>query len=204
MKYASFPLTFALALPFALLSLTGCGGDEAGDGNDAPAAAGEHAFYLGDIGMRGMAWRGEGTFLDAGLHFSDVSLDMSTIRFSLNAEERDMTEFDSPPLEFRGEPVTLSLRISGIVQDREPGWFSVEINSVRPGFSGGLGTQSSEEMLEDLAANGVTLPNIDRDNPPVVTFKVSTADEDNREITLTADVDWIGTIHMRDGERAAL
>jgi hypothetical protein len=200
MKYASV----VIALPFVLLSLTGCGGDESGVGYGDNSPADGDEFYLGDIGMRGMTWHGEATLLDAGLHFSDVSLDMSTIRFSFNAEERDMSEFDSPPLEFRGERVPLSLRISGVVQDREPGWFSVEINSVRPGFSGGLGTQATDEMLENLAANGVTLPEIDRDNPPVVTFEVSAADEDNREITLTADVDWIGTVHMRDGERAAL
>ena len=202
MKYTSIAL--ALALPFALLSLTGCGADDPGNGEDAPATADGHAFYLGDIGMRGMEWRGEATLLDAGLHFPDVTLDMSTIRFSLMADHRDMSEFDSPPLEFRGEPVTMNLRIGGIVQDREPGRVVVEINSVRPGFSGGLGTSSTEAMIEDLAANGVTLPEIDRDNPPVVTFEVTAADEDNREITLSADVDWIGSIRMRDGERAAL
>lgn len=202
MKYTSIAL--ALALPFALLSLTGCGADDPGNGDDVPAAADGHAFYLGDIGMRGMEWRGEATLLEAGLHFPEATLDMSTIRFSLNADHRDMTEFDSPPLEFRGEPVTMALRISGVVQDREPGRVSVEINSVRPSFSGGPGTQSTEELLEALAENGVTLPEIDRDNPPIVTFEVSAADEDNREITLTADVDWIDTIQMRDGERAAL
>ncbi len=199
----STSIVLALALPFALLSLTGCGTDEPG-GDAAPAVADGHAFYLGDIGMRGMEWRGEATLLEAGLHFPEAKLDMSTIRFSLFADHRDMTEFDSPPLEFRDEPVTMSLRIGGIVQDREPGRVSVEINSLRPSFSGGPGTRSSEALIEDLAANGVTLPEIDRDNPPLVTFEVSAADEDNSEITLSADVDWIGTIHMRDGERAAL
>ncbi|QOC22783.1 hypothetical protein IC757_01040 [Wenzhouxiangella sp. AB-CW3] len=195
--------TILLALPLALPLLTGCGVDES-NGEDAPAATNGHAFYLGDIGMRGMEWRGEATLLEAGLEFADASLDMSTIRFSLNADHRDMTEFDNPPLEFRGEPVTLALRIGGLVQDREPGRIMVEINSVRPSFSGGPGTASTEELIEDLAANGVVLPEIDRDNPPVVTFEVMAADEDNREITLSADVDWIGSIRMRDGERAAL
>jgi hypothetical protein len=203
MKYTKFAL--AICLVFALPSLSGCGADEPAAGaEDAPAVANGHAFYLGDIGMRGMQWRGEATLLDAGLDFSDVDVEMSTIGFSLNADHRDMSEFDSPPLEFRGEPVTMALRIGGLVADREPGRVSVEINSVRASFSGGPGTQSTEELIEDLAANGVTLPEIDRDDPPMVTFEVTAADEDNRELTLTADVDWIGTVHLRDGERASL
>lgn len=194
-------IRLALALPLALLLLAACNEQQASTENPSTAPDAGQAFDLGDIGMRGMEWRGEATLL-GGLHFPEAELDLSTIAFQLRTEPRDMSEFDSPALEFRGEPVSMALHVSGLIEDREPGRFSVAIESVRPAFSGGPGTAGTEALLADLAANGIALPAADSSNPILVTFEARAADEDRREITLRSDADWIESVEMRDGERA--
>lgn len=194
-------ISVSLLTLVACLMLAACGSSESGNANEP---AGDAVFDLDEVGMRGMEWTGDATLLGPGLEFDSIELQMATIGFYLFGDHRDLTEFDDPPLEFRGEPVTMALRMSGVVQDHEPGRVTVEITSIRPTFSGGVGTSSAEKLVEDLANNGVTIPEASSDDPATVTFQVAAVDEDYEEINLTADVDWIHTINAREGDRQSL
>lgn len=199
MQYSLARTTSTVMLSAALLF--GCGAD-----NDAGAPIGVgngHQFELSDVGMRGMSWNGEASLLESGLEFPEVNMEMSRQLFSLATAPRDMSEFNDPSFEFRGSPVGMALHIRGLVEEAEPGRVTVAIESVRPDF-GSLGTSVDEEMRENIATHGITIPEANQDNPIMVTLLVSAADEDNREISVTSDSPLIGNLVMRGGERSPL
>ncbi len=189
----------------ALFVLAGCG---QGNGNGQPESLGGPEFDLDEIGMRGMEWTGQAVLLENGLEFDDASLSLSTIGFTLRGDRLDLGQFDDPEMEVHGEPATMTLRISGVVQDHEPGRFTVELNNITPRFGShegaALGSNQADAVKEALEAAGIVFPEIDDDSPPVVTFEVAASDEDYTEISLTSDVDYIQRIEMRDGEAAAM
>lgn len=190
-----------------VFALAGCGPAQ-DNGDDGPEALGGPEFDLGDLGMRGMEWSGRAVLLENGLKFDDANLDLSTLIFSLRGNRFDLGQFDDPDLTFRGNPATMSMRMSGRIEDHEPGWFSVKLDSANARFGDhegqSLGTDTAEEIRQALEDRGIVFPDIDRDNPPIVTFKVSTSDEDYTELVLTSDIDFIQHIEMEGGERASL
>lgn len=191
----------------SVFALAGCG-PAADNGDDQPAHRGGSEFDLGDVGMRGMQWSGQAVLLENGLEFDDAEMELSTLGFTLRGNRFDLGQFDDPDLEFRGEPATMTVRLSGRIEDREPGWFSVSLNSASARFGDyrgqALGTDTAEEIRQVLEKQGIVFPEIDRDNPPVVTFEVSASDEDYTELVLTSDIDFIERIEMQGGERASM
>ena len=200
MKHSFGKTSCILVLSAGLL--LGCG--DSGDDSASRIEGNTSAFDVSDVGMRGMSWIGEATLLGAELDFPETEMELSTRFFTLMAGHRDMSRFNNPPLEFRDGPVDMGLRIQGSVEEQAPGRLVLAIDSIRPNFSAGLGTSSREEMLADVAANGIIIPEVSREDPLMVTLSISRAGEDNSEIAVTSDSDLIRRIVMRDGERTSL
>ena len=195
---------FAVILTFML---AGCGpGQENDDGQ--PAVLGGPEFALEDLGMRGMEWSGRAVLLEQELEFEDVDLELNTIAFILRGDRFDLGQLDDPDLEFRGEPATMSLRMSGLIQDHEPGRIAVKLNRLSARFGdhegAALGGDSADEVRQALEERGIEIPELDDDNTVLVTFEISASDEDYTEVVLTSDVDFIGGIEMKEGDRAGM
>lgn len=192
-------------MSMAAFLLCACGASDTEPSGSPERTAGEEqgrAFDLKDAGMRGMIWTGSARLLSPDMEFDLERLEMGTITFSLITEPADLSEFNNPPLEFRGESVNMAVHISGRVNEHRPGRIETEIESVRPIFSGGLGSNDEENMVKALASNGVVLPRASSAEPISVTFNVLAHDEENLRISLTSDVDWIGRVDARGGDKA--
>lgn len=188
------------------LWFAGCGAPGSSDGGgsaESEEAVASGVFDLRDAGMRGMSYnQGKALLLNKGLSFEVETLELSTIQFSLITQPRDMSDLQNPPVEFQGEPVAMRLRISGLIQDHAPGRIDVDIESVRPLFGGGTGSSDEEKLIEDLAANGVALPEASSSSPIPIRLEVSSGDEENQTLVLRSDVNWLERVEAEEGEKA--
>lgn len=122
------------------------------------------------------------------------TLNVSSGNFSLEG-------FDDPPVEYRGEPVRMRLRLFGEVSQDEPGRLRWTVQQLSPRMINAdeqaLGSDSAEEALEALRENGVEIPDFD-DDEVEVDLTVEVSDEDYGEIVLASDWEHF---HSFAGER---
>ena len=200
-NYKMMHLLTAL-LVVGLLAMVGCdeednngtdeGADAAEELNDQ--ADGEVAVDISEFGMQGAQFTGEATLTDGELYFEDSELEISTIVFSLNTGVLVLDEFDNPALEYDGQTARMLVHISGEVQDHSPGEVVMSVTAVSPRMldadDQALGTDSAEQLIDELAANGVTFPEVSTADPLDVTFNISATDEDYEQIIMTSDADF--------------
>ncbi|MFA9476668.1 hypothetical protein ACERK3_00030 [Phycisphaerales bacterium AB-hyl4] len=174
--------------------MVGCTADEGGDG--AAAAGGDVQsdvqFDLSEVGLRGMRFdEGEAVLLEDGLTFPGARVEIAGVGImTLATESVSLESFDDPAIEFRGEPVRMLFRMRGEVSQDEAGQLLWTVDRVTPRMLDGddqaLGTNTAEEALEALRANGVNVPEVGDDGREV-TLTVEVSDEDYSELSFTSD-----------------
>lgn len=171
----------------------GANGDEDnGAESNTNAQVGDVAVDISEFGMMGTQFVGPATLSEQKLVFDDSEVEISTIVFSMITSIVVLDEFDSPELEYEGVPARLRVHLNGEVQDHSPGEFVVSLTGVSLRILDSddqqLGTDSAEELVEGLAANGVSFPEgVTSADPLEVTFGITANDEDYSEIYMSSD-----------------